>query len=99
MIVGVLGGPASADTDGEDGVFQGSGASEAPTVVGDGLDEAGFECAFGREGFLDALAVYEVGRLVIGREDEDLAGQAMSIGIESARVSGFRFELRSDFHS
>src|ERR1035438_1209074 len=50
VIVGVLGGPGSADADGEDGAFEGSGTSESPTVIGDGLDEAGFERAFGSEG-------------------------------------------------
>ena len=95
--VGEFGGPSIAEACGEDGVFHGAGTSEAPTVVGYGLDEAGFHGAFGGERFLDALAVLEVGRLVIGREDEDLAGQAMSIGIESATVSGFHFGYDRSF--
>ena len=34
--------------EGEDGVFEGSGAVEAPLVLGDGLSEIGFE---GSDGF------------------------------------------------
>jgi hypothetical protein len=70
------------------------------------LAAAGFECACERERLQDSLAVFEVGGLVFGGVYEDLACQAMSISIESATVSWFRFgydrfvvhDISSKFH-
>jgi hypothetical protein len=73
----------------DDGAFDGGGTLHTPTVVGDLLDEIDFHASHRGEGLVNALAVVFV-RLLIGRrDDEDLAGQAMAIGIEGAFVARF----------
>ncbi len=66
---------------------------KSPAVVGDGLNESSLESAFGSEGLFDVLAVLVVGGLVFRRHDEHLAGEAVTIGVESARVARFQFDL------
>ena len=73
----------------EDGAFDGGGALHAPTVVGDLLDEIGFQASHGSHGLMNAVAVVFVGLLIGRRDDEDLACQAMAIGIEGAFVARF----------
>jgi len=81
----------AGDADGRGVVIEGGGALETPAVIGDGLDEPGFESAFGSEGLMEATAMLIVGRLIGRREDEDLAGESVAPGIEGARIAGFRF--------
>ena len=48
---------ALLEAEGEDGVFEGAGAVEAPVVLGDGLGERGFESANGSERPADVVTV------------------------------------------
>ncbi len=66
--------------------FDGGGALETPAVVDDGLGEVGFEGALGRERLVDAAAVLFVGGLLGGRDHEDLAGEAVPVGVEGASI-------------
>ena len=77
----------------EDGIFDGDGALQLPAAIGDGLDEGGFEIAGGVEVLLCVAAMFVVGDLVFGGEDVDLAGEAMAIGVEGARIARFGFGL------
>ena len=79
-VVGVLGDVVDL-AEGEDRVFQGTGAVEAPAVLGDGLGEIDFESAFGGEGFADAIAVFGEGFLVFPSVDDDLAGESVADGV------------------
>ena len=63
--------------EGEDGVFEGAGAVEAPVVLGDGLGEGGFQSAEGFQIFADSFTVLLEGRLVFRSVDDDLAGEAV----------------------
>ncbi len=83
----------AGDGDGAGVDIERGGAEEAPPVVGDGLDEASLEGAFGSEGLLNALAVLVVGGLVLRRQDEHLAGEAVTVGVEGARIARFQFDL------
>jgi membrane protein len=87
--LGVAGGAVGglADADGVDGAFDGDAAVEGPAVGGDGLDEVGFQAADGGQGLVDAGAVFAVGDLVVGGQDVDLAGEAVAVGVEGARVA------------
>jgi hypothetical protein len=67
-------------TAGEDGVFEGPGAVEAPLVLGDGLGEVEFEGADGCEGSADGFAVFLEGGLIFRGVDDDLAGEAVAKG-------------------
>jgi hypothetical protein len=64
----------------EDGLFDADDAFQAPAIVGDLLDEVGFEFIAGGKGIVDALSVDFIDRpLDVGR-DVDLACQASACG-------------------
>jgi len=73
----------------EDAGFEGAGAFEAPAVLGDGLGEIELERAHGFEGFADAGAVLVEGLLLVGGEKADLAGEAVTISVETGAMLGF----------
>jgi hypothetical protein len=75
--------------EGEDAGFDGAGALEAPVVFGDGLRQFGFEGAYGFEGFADAGAVLVEGFVLFGGEKADLAGEAVTIGVEAGAMLAF----------
>jgi len=55
------------EAEGENGIFEGAGAVEAPVVLGDGLGEGGFQSAEGFQIFADSFTVLLEGRLVFRR--------------------------------
>ena len=65
------------EAEGENGIFEGAGAVEAPVVLGDGLGEGGFQSAEGFQIFADSFTVLLEGRLVFRSLDDDLAGEAV----------------------
>jgi hypothetical protein len=75
--------------EGEDGVFQGAGAVEAPAVLGDGLSEIELESAGGGEGFADAIAVLRESLLVFRGLKDDLASEAVAEGVEGGTLFAF----------
>src|SRR5215470_11361734 len=75
--------------EGESAGFDGAGALEAPAVVGDGLDDIALEVADGGEAFENDFAVLFVGLLLFGSEDTELAGEAVTPGIEPATPLAF----------
>ena len=88
-LIGILG-DMFALAEREDGVFQGTGAVEAPAVLGDGLGEIDFESAFGGEGLADSVAVLVEGFLVFRSVDDDLAGESVAEGVEGRTLFTFR---------
>ena len=98
--------------DSEDAGFEGAGAFEAPLVFGDGLGEFDLQRADGFEGFVNAGAVLLEGFVLVDCEEMDLAGEAVTIGVEArAMFAGFGsgaggflsvsevgFELRAGTH-
>jgi len=68
--------------EGEDGIFEGAGAVESPAVLCDCLGEIGFEGVDRSEGFADGVAVLLEGCPVFGCVNDDLAGKAVSEGIQ-----------------
>src|ERR1700678_1456783 len=74
---------------GEDAGFDGADTSEAPAVFGDGLGEIDFESADGCEGRDDAITVSVEGLLFGIGEDEGLAGESVTVGVEPSAVRGF----------
>src|ERR1700678_2351948 len=77
---------AAFEADGEGAGFDSTNTLQAPVVFGDGLGEGGFEVANGSEGFDDAFAMDGEGFLFAVGEELDLAGEAVSIGIEPGAV-------------
>jgi hypothetical protein len=75
--------------EGEHGVFEGSGAIEAPLVLRDGLGEIDFEGADWGEGFADSIAVFSEGGLVFRGMDHDLAGEAVAEGVQRRTFFAF----------
>jgi len=77
---------------GEDSRFEGAGEFEAPAILSDGLCEIEFQGADGLERLADAGTV-ELEGLVLGLgEETDLAGEAVTVGIETgAMLAGFGF--------
>ena len=69
--------------------MDGASALQAPVVVGDGLSGIELEVADGGEGIEDDIAVLLVGVLLVGREDAELAGESVAIGVESATALAF----------
>ncbi|HEY6341618.1 MAG TPA: hypothetical protein VIY49_09010 [Bryobacteraceae bacterium] len=80
-LTGILG-DLFALAEGEDRVFQGTGAVEAPAVLGDGLGEIELESADGGHSFVDAIAVLLEGLLVFRGVDDDLTGESVAEGVE-----------------
>ena len=76
--------------EGEDVIFDGAGAVETPFVFGDGLGDLEFEGTFGLVGFADGGAEGFEGVAVLIGEDGDLAGEAVTPGVEG----GADFALR-----
>jgi hypothetical protein len=72
---------------GEDGVFQGAGALEAPLIFGDGLGELIFESADGGKGYGDETDVMVEGFLVRGRGGVDLAAKSVAERIFTGAVA------------
>src|SRR5215468_7245883 len=83
-VIGVLG-----QAEGESAGFNGAGALQAPAVVGDGLGDIALEVANRGEAFEDDFAVLFVGELFFGSEDAELAGEAVTPGIEPATPLAF----------
>src|SRR5262249_46673385 len=75
--------------EGESAGLDGAGALQAPAVVGDGLGNVALEVADGGEAFEDDFAVLFVGLLLFGSEDAELAGEAVTPGIEPATPLAF----------
>src|SRR5262249_5039773 len=75
--------------EGESASFNGAGALEAPAVVGDGLGDIALEVTDGSEAFEDDFAVLFVGELLFGSQDAELAGEAVTPGIEPATPLAF----------
>src|SRR5215468_1297353 len=75
--------------EGESAGFNGAGALQAPAVVGDGLGDIVLEVADGGEAFEDGFAVLFVGVLLFGSEDAELAGEAVTPGIEPTTPLAF----------
>ncbi len=73
----------------EEGVFESGGALETPAGVGDGLDEAFLDGAFGIVGGFEGGAVVLVDLLFFGGEDEDLAGESVAEGVQAATGLAF----------
>ena len=73
----------------EDAGFEGAGALEAPMVFGVGLSEIDLQRAYGVEGFADAGAVFVEGFVLVGGEKLDLAGEAVTIGVEPGAMLTF----------
>ena len=74
---------------GEDAGFDGADTLEAPAIFGDGLGEIDFKGADGSEGGDDAIAVGVEGFLFGFGEDESLAGESVTVGIETRAMRGF----------
>jgi hypothetical protein len=62
------------EAEGEDGVFEGSGAVETPVVLGHGMGERSFEGTDASKRSADGVAVFLEGGLVLRSMDNDLAG-------------------------
>src|SRR5215468_5383417 len=77
------------EAEGESASLNGASALQAPAVVGDGLDDIALEVANGGEAFEDDFAVLFVGLLFFGSEDAELAGEAVTPGIEPATPLAF----------
>jgi len=75
--------------EGEGAGLNGAGALQAPAVVGDGLGDLALEVADGGEAFEDDFTVLFVGLLLFGSEDAELAGEAVTPGIEPATPLAF----------
>ena len=73
----------------EDAGFDGAGAFQAPMVFGDGLRKLDLQCAYGLEGFANAGAVLVEGFVLVGSEKLNLAGEAVTIGVETGAVFAF----------
>ena len=71
------------DAFGEDVAFDGAGALEPPTILGDELDEIGFLDAGGREFGAIGLAVGAEGDGFLGRVDVDRAAEAVFERVEA----------------
>jgi len=70
----------------KDAPFEGTGGFEAPVVFGDRLLQIEFQCAHEFEGFADAGAVLVERLVLLPDEKADLAGQAVTIGVEARHV-------------
>ena len=57
-----------------------------PVVFGDGLRQFGFQRADGFERFADTGAVLLEGLVLVGGEEMDLAGEAVTIGVEAGAM-------------
>ena len=66
---------------GEEIVFEGGDSVEPPGGVGQGLDELGFNGAFGLALGDEGLDVALVGVEVVAGEDDDLAGESVAEGV------------------
>jgi hypothetical protein len=62
----------------------------APAVIGDLLDEFDFHASDGGERFVDVPAVGFVGHFVLRGEDEDLACETVTVGVQGAGIARFR---------
>src|SRR5260370_16741913 len=71
-VIGVLG-----EAQGEEIVFQGRNAVQAPGGVGDGLHELFFDHAFRLQVVEETLGEALVGGEVLGGEDDGVAGEAV----------------------
>ena len=69
------------EAEGEDGVFEGSGAVEAPVVLGDGLGEGGFERPTGARDSRMASQCFWKAAWSSG-VDNDLSGEAVAEGVQ-----------------
>ena len=70
----------------EDAGLESTCAFETPMVFGDGLGELELQRAHGFEGFTDAGAVFVESFMLVGSEKLDLAGEAVTIGVEAGAV-------------
>jgi len=77
---------AVVDGVGEDGVFDGPGALEAPLVLRDGIDEFVFVIADGCEARVHHFDVRLVCDLVFRTEDGYLAGEAVTEGVQAGSL-------------
>lgn len=83
-VAGVVIERAVMDATGVDGVFDGAGALETPTILGDGLGQLGLFEADGSKGLAVTGAVsFEGGRL-FRSSDVDLAVEVVFHGVETA---------------
>jgi hypothetical protein len=58
-------------------------------VFSDGLGEFELQRAYGFEGFADAGAVLVEGFALVGGEQADLSGEAVTIGVEAGAMLAF----------
>jgi hypothetical protein len=72
--------------EGEDRVFQGTGAVEAPAVLGDGLGEIDFQSADGDQSFANTIAMLLEGFFVFRGVDDDLAVEYVAEGVEGGTL-------------
>jgi hypothetical protein len=73
----------------EDAGFAGAGAFETPVIFGYGLGEFDLQRTDGLEGIADAGAVFLEGLVLVGSEDADLAGEAVTISVEAVAILAF----------
>ena len=74
IVLGLLG----IEEEGEDAVFDGGGAVEAPDAAGDLADEGFFDGAYGLVVLVDAAILLVVALGFFFAEDEGLAGEAVA---------------------
>ena len=67
---------------GEQVVLESFGAIEAPGVVGEGLGELEFECAYGFEVVLQFMGEAKIFGEIFAGHDDDLPGEPMTQGVE-----------------
>ena len=70
----------------EDAGLDGASAFQPPMVFSDGLGELDLQPADGIEGIANAGAVLVEGFVLVGCEEIDLAGEAVTIGVEAGAV-------------
>jgi hypothetical protein len=88
-VIPVRRGEGAESAESKDARFEGTGGFEAPVVFGDGLLQIEFQCAHGFEGFADAGAVWVERLVLLPCEKADLAGQAVTIGVEARVMLAF----------
>ena len=91
--MGGVGSGVLLKAEGEDGIFEGAGPVESLAVLCDRLGEIGFEGADLSEGFGDGVAVLLEGRPIFRCVNDDLAGKAVSEGIQGRTFLAFRRKL------